>query len=118
MSLRRRILNLCHLRNDYEKRDSFFVSGACPQAMCLTTLGLDLIDMYAPALPLAMEAAAVTRTAGTSWARADRARAGARLDRFDRRQQHPQPAQPRFSGESCGETSTPGQPTQRRIGTA
>src|SRR5258708_27533455 len=23
-----------------------------------------------------------------------------RLDRFDRRQQHPQPAQPRFSGES------------------
>ena len=41
MSLRGRILNLCHLRNYYEKRDSFLVSGADPQAMYLTTLRLD-----------------------------------------------------------------------------
>ena len=35
-----------------------------------------------------------------------------RLDKFDRHQQHPQPAHPRLSGQSqSGDTSTPHQPT-------
>jgi len=42
-----------------------------------------------------------------------------RLDRFDRRQQHPQPADPRFSGESAiwrAEHTASGDPTQGRFG--
>jgi NAD(P)H dehydrogenase (quinone) len=41
-----------------------------------------------------------------------------RLDRFDRRQQHPQPAQPRFSGESVvwRNEHTAGDPKQYRFG--
>jgi NAD(P)H dehydrogenase (quinone) len=42
-----------------------------------------------------------------------------RLDRFDRRQQHPQPAQPRFSGESVvwrNEHAASADPTRDRFG--
>jgi uncharacterized protein YbjT (DUF2867 family) len=43
-----------------------------------------------------------------------------RLDRFDRRQQHPQPAHPRYSGESAvwrNEHTASGDPTDGRFGT-
>jgi NAD(P)H dehydrogenase (quinone) len=42
-----------------------------------------------------------------------------RLDRFERRQQHPQPAQPRFSGESAvwrDEHTASADPTKSRFG--
>jgi hypothetical protein len=50
---------------------------------------------------------------------ADRARPMHRLDRFERRQQHPQPAHPRFSGESAvwrEEHTASADPTQGRFG--